>query len=385
MSFLDSLGPRGRRRAEPRASIAIAGAGCALGVLGVMIVAGDTGASDGDFNRAPGILLSALVVAAGFFVLTSMREGPLATAGAAAAALGVPPLMFFLTFDQDGFPPYSTDGILIVSTVVWLATYAVGPGRGRPFFLGAGLIGLWFTVLQLTENLFDTPFGMMGPFGGGFQSTSSDYMIGGSGMDGAPEPFLPPGMNGPRFDIPDPTTLGLLSLGLGITFLVICRWLDTRGHHGAATPFAFATLPTLYTGATFLIEDLEQAGTGLLVMVLGGALAWHGASMGRRITAWTGGAAAAIGAAVFLSDMTDDATVGGMLFIAAGIGLVAAAHAVASALGEADEMAVTGGPAAVAVAPAPAPPLPPPAAADDTSQWAPPPQEPPPPPPPPLD
>ncbi|MGQ0830633.1 MAG: hypothetical protein ACT4OV_03050 [Microthrixaceae bacterium] len=385
-SFLDSLGPRGRRRAEPRASIAIAGAGCALGVLGVMIVAGDTGASDGDFNRAPGILLSALVVAAGFFVLTAVREGPLATAGAAAAALGVPPLVFFLTYSQNDFPPYSTDAILIVSTVTWLAAYAIGPGRGRPFFLGAGLIGLWFTLLQLTEQVFETPFGMMGMFGGGFESTTYDYSgpgMDGSGMDGSGmELFGGTGMDGPMFDMPDPTTLGLLSIALGIAFLVMCRWLDTRGHHGAATPFAFATLPTLYTGATFLVDDLEQAGTGLLVMVLGGALAWHGASLGRRITTWTGGAAGAIGAAVFLGDMTDDATVGGMLFIAAGIGLVAAGHAVATALGEADEMTVTVGPGAVAVTTVPAPPSAPPPV-DHTSQWAPPPSDPPPPPTPP--
>lgn len=405
-SFVDSLGPRGLRRAEPRASIAIAGAGCALAILGVMIVAGDTGAGDDDFNKVPGILLSALVVAVGFFTLRAVRQGPLATAGAAAAALGVPPLMFFITFDLDSLPPYSTEGILIVSTGVWLATYAVGPGRGRPFFLGAGLLGLWFSLLQLTEKVFDAPFGVMSMFGAFSASesfSSEGYAVDGDGFDSGFETggdsggFSTDGLDtggfdtggfdtggfdgGVSFDAPDPTTIGLLSIALGVGYLVACRWLDRRGHHGSGTPFAFAALPTLYVGIAAMADDLEQAGTGLLSMVVGGALALHGASVGRRITSWVGGAAAALGAAVFLADMTDDATIAGMLFMAAGLGLVAAAHALAAAIGEPDEMAVT----AVAVvgvgAGAGAPPPPP--AASDTSEWGPPPDDPPVPPDPP--
>jgi hypothetical protein len=368
-SFLDSLGARSRRRAEPRPSIAIAGAGCALAVLGVLIVAGDTGTTDGDFNRVPGILLSALVVAAGYVTLTATRQGPVATAGAAAAALGVPPLMFFLTFDEGSSPPYSTEGILIVSTLVWLATYAIGPGRGRPFFLGAGLVGAWLSVLQLTENVFDAPFVFVGV------TASSDG-----------------GFDGPTIDVPDPTTIALLSLAFGLGYLVLCRWLDRRGHHGTATPFALATLPTLFVGVVAMADDLEQAGTGLLALLVGAALAYHGATVGRRATAWVGGGATALGAAVFLGDMTDDATVGGMLFLAAGIALVAAAHAVAAALNEPDEMAVTDiatrQPARVVTAPPDPGPIPPPPgapSAEDLSPWMPPPADdaPPPPPPPP--
>ncbi|MFZ6004003.1 MAG: hypothetical protein ACOYXM_08730 [Actinomycetota bacterium] len=410
-SFVDSLGPRGLRRAEPRASIAIAGAGCALAIIGVMIVAGDTGAGDDDFNKVPGIVLSALVVGAGFFTLRAVRQGPLATAGAAAAALGVPPLMFFITFDLDSLPPYSTEGILIVSTGVWLATYAVGPGRGRPFFLGAGLIGLWFSLLQLTEKVFDAPFGVMGMFGGfsAYDSyNSEDFTIEGDGFDSGFETggtdgfdtggfedggfstdgFDSGGFDGGEFsfDVPDPTTIGVLSLALGVGYLVVCRWLDRRGHHGAGTPFAFAALPTLYTGIAAMADDLEQAGTGLLLVVVGGALALHGASVGRRITAWVGGAAAASGTAEFLSDMTDDATIAGMLFMAAGLALVAAAHALAAAIEEPDEMAVTavavlvGGAGSIPAAP------PPPPDESETSQWAPPPEDPsaPPEPPPPA-
>ncbi|MGQ0433168.1 MAG: hypothetical protein ACT452_12260 [Microthrixaceae bacterium] len=408
-SFLDSLGDRSRRRAEPRASIAIAGAGCALAVVGALVVAGDTGATDGDFNRVPGIILSALIVAAGLVTLAAIRQGPVATAGAVAAALGVPPLMFFVTFDMNSFPPYSTDAILIVSTVAWLAAYTVGPARGRPFFLSAGLIGFWFTLMQVIENVFEAPFGLFGmgmgssemfsptqtlqfdpvpPISdglgdsGSFDSGSFDSGSFDSGSFDAPNPILP---DGPSFDLPDPTTIGFICLGLGIAYLLMSRWLDGRGHHGTATPFAVAALPTLFASPIFLADDLETAGTGLLLLLIGAALAYQGATAGRRATAWFGGAATAIGALVFISDMTDDATVGGMLLMAAGIALVAIGHVTALVLSEPDEMALTlvgaSAPSATgADAPPPSPAPPTANVADDDSHWAPPTDPPPDPP-----
>lgn len=386
-SFLDALGPRASRRAEPRASIAIAGAGCALAVIGVLIVAGDTGASDGDFNRVPGLLLSALVVAAGLVTLQAAQQGPLATGGAVATALGVPPLMFFLTWDSGGFPPYSTDGILLVSTIAWLGFYLVGPGRGRPFFLGAGLIALWLTVLQLTEQVFDSPFGFFSSMsmsatgslegGGGYPGGDFGESSGDFGYSGR-SPF-----DGPTFHMPDLTTLGLLSLGLGLAYLVACRGLDARGRHGIATPFAVATIPTLLAGTILLGDDLEQAGTGLLALAIGLGLALHGASSRRRATAWIGGAATAFGAAVFLSDMTDDATIGGMLFMAGGLALVAAGHAISMALSEPDEMAEMAETAPAAVSVGAADEAGPPASLGNTVVDQPPTTEPPPPPPPP--
>ena len=89
----------------------------------------------------------------------------------------------------------------------------------------------------------------------------------------------------------------------------------------------------------------------------------------------------------------DDVTIGGMLLVAGGIGLVVAGHALASVLHEPDEMVVTtvavAGPV-VAAGPRhqirllelPAPP-PPPVPEPDASVWAPPPAEPAPAPPPP--
>jgi hypothetical protein len=360
-TFLQRIGPRSLRRAEPRASIALAGAGCVLAVIGVLIVSGDTGASDGDFNRWPGLLLSAAVVVAGYLVLTQVHRGAIATGAAVAAGLGVPPLMFFLTFDREGVPPYSTEAILGVSAAVWLASYVWGPGRGRPFFLGAGLLALSATALQVTEELFDAPYGFFGSWAGTATPIDGDF--------GGPA----------TFHAPDPTTLGVLSLVLGVAYLVIGRLLDGSGHHGAATPFATATLPVLATAPLFLADDLDTAGTGLLLVVLGAALAINGAAAGRRATTWVGGAAVAFGAATFLSDMTDDATVGGMLFLAAGLALVFAGHVYAGLRREPDEMAVTAPYVAATLSPvAPGPTQP------DDQVWAPPPVDegtPPPPPP----
>ena len=106
-----------------------------------------------------------------------------------------------------------------------------------------------------------------------------------------------------------------------------------------------------------MADDLEQAGTGLLLLGIGVGLAYHGATMWRRATAWIGAATAALGAAIFLGDMSDDATLVGLLFLAAGIGIVFAGHAVAQLINEPDELVVT---AAVV-------------GATDDAQWAPPP------------
>jgi hypothetical protein len=94
-------------------------------------------------------------------------------------------------------------------------------------------------------------------------------------------------------------------------------------------------------GVLGLSPDLETEGTGLLMVLIGLLLAYHGATVWRRFTTWLGGGTVALGAAVFLGDMTDNATVGGMLFVAAGIAHVAAGHGIAVAIGEPDELTLT--------------------------------------------
>jgi len=382
-STFEQLGPRVLRRAEPRLSIAVAGGGCVLAILGVLIVSGDAGSRDGDLNRWPGVILCAAVVAAGYVVLSQVQRGPVATGGAVAAALGVPPLMFFLTWDADDLPPYSTEAILAVSALAWLGSYLVGPARGRPFFLGGGLVALWATVLQVTEKLFDGPFAAFGSLAVEVETTFEDDWYG-----GGPDPF------GPSVDLPDPTTIGMLCLLVGVGYLVAARFLDRLGRHGTATPFVAAMVPPLVAAPMALADELDAAGAGLLVIALGAGVALVSSRAGRRATTWLGGGAVALGTAVFLGDMTDDATVGGMLFLAGGIALVFLAHLYATARREPDEMAVVGAPMAGVGAPVPPiplpaepspgtlpPPPPRPSPPPDDVSWAPPEDGTPPPPP----
>jgi hypothetical protein len=345
-SFLESLGDRCLRRAEPRTSVSLAGAGCALGVLGVLVLSGDTGIDDatGELNRVPGLLLSALVVASGYYLLAIVRRGPLAAAGTVAAALGVPAFLFFATFDETAVPPFETEVILVATTAAWVVSHVVGPGKGRPFFLGAGLLAFWLTVLELTENVFESPWDVGGwLFGATF--TVEDE-LGTAGSFGEPIPQRP-----------DLTTIGLLSLILAVAFLLVGRWLDREGRAGSATPFTFAALPCLAVGSLSLAPDLEES-TGLLLLVIGLALAYHGGTVVRRATSWIGGATAAVGLAFFLGDNAGDSvTTAAMLFIAGGIGMVFLGHLVATATNEPDELAVTvlpvPAPARQIVAPAP--------------------------------
>ena len=312
------LGPRTQRRPAPRLTIALAAAGCALVVLGALVVGGDgLVGDDGDGSQLPGIVLSAATAAGGFVLLATQRNGPLATAGAVGAALGVPPLLFFLTFDESSFPPYSTEAILFLSTAAWAFSYVVGPGRGRSLFLGLACIGLWMSILQATEGVFDAPFGAFS----GFAVEFSDD-----------------GSSGLQPETPDPTTIGALSLAFAAAYFVLARRWDRQGFEGAATPLTVAALLILPVGITSLTEELEATGTGLLTTVLGVAVAAHGASVGRRVTTWLGAAAAAIGILVVIGDVVDEATPGGLALMAAGVGVVVGAEALRRATDEPDEL-----------------------------------------------
>jgi MFS family permease len=210
---------------------------------------------------------------------------------------------------------------------------------------------VWLAVLELTENVFEAPFSFLGFWMGDttVEFDETGEAIGGPG--GGFEPDIETDFGGNdlggdsfSFDAPDPTTIGVLSLAFGVVFVLIGRWLDRNGRHGAATPFAFAAIPCLAAGVISLSDDLEASGSGLLLIVIGLAMAWNGATIWRRATSWIGGAAAALGLAIFLGDMAgDSATTGGMLYVAGGIALVFAGHLIATATDEPDEMTLTTG------------------------------------------
>lgn len=229
-SFLARLGAWGGRRAEPRLWISLAGAGCALAVVGVVMISGDAQAGDeglGDGSRVPGILLCLAVAAAGYVLVRLFGESPAASAGVTAIALAVPPLFYFLTFDDDGLPPWSAEGILALSALVWLVSYIVGPAKGRPLLLGAGLVAVALLAIQLAEEPFsadfeETTFVQDAPF-------PSDEPLSGD------DPFADDDSFTGETDQPDPTTIGIILLLFGAAYLAAARLLDHRGFAGTAT------------------------------------------------------------------------------------------------------------------------------------------------------
>src|SRR3954447_16726315 len=157
------LGARLLRRLEPRLSVALAGAGIALVLLGALVWAGgyyaagqhiefldeSLNSSGGGSRRFLGVVLFLGVTVAGHAVAVTRRRGAPATAGAVAAALGLPFTLGFLTLDASdlfrGHLPISVDAVFLVSIAAWLIDYFVVPGlRGRSFLLAAAALGLYF-------------------------------------------------------------------------------------------------------------------------------------------------------------------------------------------------------------------------------------------------
>jgi hypothetical protein len=331
--FLARLGAWAGRRAEPRLWISLAGAGCALAVAGVVIISGDAqvgedGFSDG--SRLPGIILCLAVAAVGYALLHWFAETPAATAGVTAIALAVPPFFYFLTFDADGAPPWSAEAILALSAVVWLVSYVMGPARGRPLLLGAGLVAVVLLAFQFMEE----------PFSTGFEATFVDE-----------SPFAPdeplPGEEpfpGDEFtsqgDEPDPTTLGIISLVFGGAYLVSARLLDRRGFAGTATPFVVVSLAAIPAGIAFLGEDLEAAGAGAAAVVAGLAVAWVGARSGRRGSTVIGAGGVALGIVLIIADAMEDSSPMsiGIALLAAGGSVALAAQLLHMQTGESPQM-----------------------------------------------
>jgi hypothetical protein len=316
------------RRAEPRAGVAITGAGCAVAVLGVIVIGGDQLGGDGSGGtQLPGIVLCLMVVIAGFVMIAAADRGPLVTAGVVASAAGIPPLLFFLSYDDGSFPPFSTEGILGGAAAGWIAAYYLSPGRGHPTYLGAGLLASWLLVLEVIESPLSFPFLFLG-------SSFASVDASGTVVDGP--------ASGSLTSAPDFTTIGMISLLFGAGYALASRRLDRAGRHGIATPFAFAALPVLAVAVVGLADELQEIGTGILLVLIGTALAAHGATIARRATTWIGGIAVALGVVIILSEVApeDDVTVTGVLLLLGGAAIVIAAHLAAARLGEPDEMEV---------------------------------------------
>ena len=324
-----------RRRPEPRLWVTVAGAGCILAVSGLQLIAGDAQAPEdgGDGSNIPGIILSLLVVAAGFALMHFFRDQPASAAGVAAVVLGAPALLFFLTFDENSFEvPFSPEAVLGGSALLWVIAYVVGPGSGRPLLLGGALLFAWLFVIQVTEDplangfgtpaiLEDDPFVTDDPFADDeFNDEFSDDFSDDEFSDGEFSDEVDSGLTFQSdFGGADATSIGIISVLFGGGFLVAARLLDRRKLFGVATPLVAVGHVALPVGILFLSEDLDRGGTGLAFVLAGGLAIWSGALGARRATTIIGAIELIVGVFFVLSDvMAEDASptsVGSALFV----------------------------------------------------------------------
>ncbi|MDD9369841.1 MAG: hypothetical protein PV358_07005 [Acidimicrobiales bacterium] len=370
--MLERLGAWAERRPEPRLWVSVAGAGCLMAVTGLIAIAGDAQVDDsGDVgSTTPGILIFLLVVSAGYLLMQFARETPAATAGVTAVVLGMPLLAYFLTFDESDTPPLSVEAILGLPALVWLVSYVVGPGRGRPLLLAAGLIFGWLFAVQVVEDPTDTgslapPVVEGGVFGDPFDDSYDDSI--GDGYDDSfddsyDDSFddsigagrLPEDEYGSS-DEPSWTTVGLVSLVFGAGYLVATRLLDRRGHAGTATSFVVAGHIALPIGLAYLADSLELAGTGVAFVVAGGLIGWLGAVGGRRFTTIIGALEMIFGLYLVVGDAMEGSSatsIGFTLFALGGV-IVGLAHLLHLVTGETSQ--IEPGPSRFAGRPAPGP------------------------------
>lgn len=305
------FGERLARRPEPRFAVAIAGAGAALTLLGVLIWGGDyfSGASSASTNRnLLGAGLGAVVTVAGYVLMISRRSGPLGTAGAVAGGVGLPLTMTFLTLDISSGDPFNIDAIFWVSVVVWLASYLFVPGaRGRSFFvflISTGLVT--YLLIKNADNI------------------NVDFVVSPTGA-------------GPRFN--GLGTIAAIGLVFGLGYYVIAFLLDRAGHHGPATGLVYPAFSATAVGIEAWSPTVHQAGAGIITAALGGLICWYGGRFGRRLTCFAAAAAVVLGVLLIVEDASpDNATAAGVTFILVGALVVAAAAVFAAGVGERDDM-----------------------------------------------
>ena len=250
---------------------------------------GRGGFSDG--SRVPGIILCLVVAAGGYALLHWFPESPAATAGVTAIALAVPPFFYFLTFDADGTPPWSAEGILALSALVWLVSYVLGPvwgssvaaGRrvggggaaGVPVHGGAVSAGFEETIVD------ESPFATDDPF------TGDDEFTG-------------------QGDEPDLTTLGIISLVFGAAYLVAAHLLDRRGSPGPQP--CSSRRPRVHTCRDRLPRRGPRGGGAPAAAIVAGLLvAWLGARSGRRASTVIGAGGVALGIVLIIADAMQEA------------------------------------------------------------------------------
>jgi hypothetical protein len=311
--WFERVGARAMRRPAPRFGIGLAGAGAALGVLGVVAIGGDHVATSngGDTSRLPGLLLTLAVFVLGLLLAAQFRTGPLAAAGVAASAIATVPFWVFATYSPGDTPPFAT--ILGLSSITFAVAYVVGPARGRTVYFGALLIGAWAWCIEATEHVLGFP------------------------ADVASNLFVVPSAEFGR-RAPDPTNIGSYSLVFALVYLIAGVLLDRRARHGMATAPMAAGIVTLIVGILALSSDLEQTGTGVALWLAGLLLLLLGAIQGRRGTNWIGAALVFVGVTVVVGDAVDTASAFGVVELLAGVVVVLLAALVGTQFNEPSEL-----------------------------------------------
>jgi hypothetical protein len=121
-----------------------------------------------------------------------------------------------------------------------------------------------------------------------------------------------------------PDSVGIVSLLFGVGFLAAAVALHRRGARGGATPFVAIGNVALLASLVLLRPALDDVGTSVFGLVIGGALCWFGAWTARRATSWLGVLIFASGIGGLVTTITDDAVPGGVLLLVAGVLVVVA-------------------------------------------------------------
>ena len=307
-----NFGARLFRRPEPRFTVALAAAGAALTLLGVLIWSSDYYSSATSASTSRNLLgagLGALVTVLGYVLMVRRRTGPAASAGSLAAGIGLPVTIAFLSLDAGSSgSPINFDATFWASAVVWLVSYLFVPGaRGRTFFvflLSGGLVA--YALIKNATNV------------------GVDFI------------FSPTSL-GPRFH--GLGTIAAIGLVFGLGYYLLAFLFDHTGRHGPATGFVFPAFVATGVGLLAWSPTLHEAGTGIMTVALGAVVCWYGGRFGRRATCFAAAAAIAVGVLLVVEDASpNNSTAAGITFIVVGVLVVAAATALAAAAGERDDM-----------------------------------------------
>lgn len=309
------LGERLARRPEPKFAVALAGAGAAMILFGVLIW-GSTyfgqGLSGSEFGGSSdrkllGAGLGALVTVLGYIAVIARRRGPLATAGVVAAGVGVPLTIAFLTLDVSNFSggfPVNFDAVFWISVLVWLASYLFVPGaQGHTFFVFLVADGFYTYVLSKNTS-----------------STNIDIFT----------------ENGPQFH--GFGTVAAISLIFGLGYYLIGFLLDRTGRHGPATGLVYPAFSATAVGIVAWSPDLHLLGSGIVTILVGLLVCAYGGTFGRRVTCFVGATAVTLGVGLLIAKATQDGNIAGVTFIVVGAFVVSVAAVLAALIAEPEDM-----------------------------------------------